>query len=472
MKTVLTYNFEEKDIEDADFEALYTKRRRDSSFAFVYEKDGDTYALRDHLGIVPLFYCRTAEGLRFSTDLGSLPHTGALSREGLRTYLALASTKLVPLVEGIKIVPPGTVLRIAHDGSESIVYRYSVSPRQISIFKSFGSLVAELDEMFMAAMARQARESSAGVYLSGGIDSGLIAIYLQRLGIPFTAFSSLTRGSEDAEKPYIDINVKVSRPKETHEVVLAGAYEDLARRSIPLYKQPTGNLTSLAICNLWENAPLASQERIFLGQNSDVINNAMDNHYVGVFGGLLPQSLTRDRLAAMLGRYLSKHTGGMLDTDPIDLASTYGSSRLTSFQLVALAGMFLSRTPTDGEIMAQPAINLGIPIGNPYYDMDIVEFLMGLRLIHKLRFGKDLHVPVSLDKRVLQALALQNGLPKELVYRKKGFTVPRQGTLRPFFDSLPTSSFGISCRTDAERFAAHSLNLYGAWRNTKFTLST
>lgn len=69
MRVLLNYNFEPRDIRDLNFKALYEKRRRDSCFAFVFEDDEAFYAIRDHLGTVPLFFSFRDDRLTFSTVL-------------------------------------------------------------------------------------------------------------------------------------------------------------------------------------------------------------------------------------------------------------------------------------------------------------------------------------------------------------------------------------------------------------------
>lgn len=469
MKTLLNYNFRESDILDKNFDALYRIRRRDAGFAYVYEDHDAIYAIRDHLGICPLWYTTTENGFLFSTNLGNLPHSHTISDSGIRAYLGLGTTKIKPLFARTHLVPPGTVMRFAKGENSAIVYQYSITPRTHSFLCSFSSVVGELDELLRTAIIRQTKHitGTTGLYLSGGIDSGLIGLYLKELGIPTTTFSALKRGSDD-ERKFLNINIEAIKPVQTHTHTPSTPYEELSKDIPSRYRQPHGNTTALAICSLWRHTPIEKMSVLFFGQNSDVINNAMDNRDVLIFSRYFPHFLSRQNnswFRHMLQLYMEKHSHGVLGEDPLDLSARYNYRTLTNFQLLALAGMFLRRTPVDGEMLAQPTINAGIPIGNPYYDIDVIEFILGIRLVHKVRFGKGGMVPFSLDKRALQALALQKGLPEELVYRKKGFTVSHGHIHQHFFDSLPHSSHGIECKNMNQRFAAHVLDSYMSWHH-------
>ncbi len=469
METILNYNFDFKDIEDMNFAALFEKRRRDSIFASAFEKDGCHWLIRDHLGIVPLFYSNSGRQLRASTNIKDLIDKSdavELDRRGLLSYLGFGTTKLISPFKDIKIVPPGSVIKVEKTGEVSLVYRYKIKPQNLSFLRSFDSLVNILDKIFYTSIERQIKNRRAALCLSGGIDSGLIGIYLKKMGIRVSAFVSATRGA-DEEMEFFKKNCGVIRPDEVCVDELNQSYENLAELLVDTYKQPFGNITGLAMTSLWNNTEIKKHAQIFFGQNSDVIHSAMDNDKIPIFG-LLPKKLRavlNQKSSQVFDRYTREMSGNLLDKDPVNLSQVYNVNEYANHQLCTIAGMYIKRTPVDSELLAQPAINSNVVVSNPYYDMDLVEFAIGTPIRHKMTWKRN---HLSLDKRLLQSLALKKGLPKNLVYRKKGFTVSKKiGIAADFFSRIPSNFGDIELHNDDQRFAAFILDRFAKTHNLK-----
>ena len=90
MKKILAYNFPDNFTDIKDYEALY-KTKRNSSFACVFVKDDGTFvALRDHLGVVPLYYRQTSAGTLWSMNYQDLIRpSDKLVPEEINNYLRL-----------------------------------------------------------------------------------------------------------------------------------------------------------------------------------------------------------------------------------------------------------------------------------------------------------------------------------------------------------------------------------------------
>ena len=94
-------------------------------FAFaLWERDNGRVVLaRDRLGIKPLYYAETANGLRFASTLPALLAAGrvdtAIDREALHHYMSWHAVVPAPLtiLKGIKKLPPATLMIIEPDGT-------------------------------------------------------------------------------------------------------------------------------------------------------------------------------------------------------------------------------------------------------------------------------------------------------------------------------------------------------------------
>lgn len=142
---------------------------------------------RDRLGIKPLFYVRLPDRIAFASEikalLAILPESPRISPSALRQFLQnqFAGGEET-LIDGIRRVPPGTVLLIDADLNIR-PHRYwsalDVEPRRIG----FDEARAELDVLMDDAMREHQRSDVPfGLFLSGGLDSAVLAAKLAEQG--------------------------------------------------------------------------------------------------------------------------------------------------------------------------------------------------------------------------------------------------------------------------------------------------
>jgi len=125
----------------------------------------------------------------------------------------------------------------------------------------------------------------------------------------------------------------------------------------------------------------------------------------------------------VINDYLAFISKGLINKIDDELLGKNFSKKESIVQL-SLGGMYICHTPCDGDILAVPVINNGKIYSNPFYDVDLIEFCLGVPF--RYRFGisvKESRILFSLEKRIFRKLA-ENFLPKNLVYRKKGLTLP------------------------------------------------
>ncbi len=461
MNVLLNYNFNAEDIADGDFTRLFQTRRRDASFAFVYEQDGATYAIRDHLGIVPLYYRISEDGARWSTHLSELVRPGdRLNPDGVNAFLSLGTPRLMPLIEGIGIVPPGAVIKLMPNGRTETVYQYRIQPHPIPLATSSRALTDSAAALFKTAMERLVRHETVGLYLSGGIDSALIGIHLRDLGVEVNAYTSAPWGSGSSEIAYSKQNAAtIGARRQSLDLLETERYPALYHALPELYGIPHATTTALGVASLWLNTPIAGEQQVFFGQNSDTMTCSVPAQYNTVLLNALPRAL-RSRLHRSQ-RYDDVVLNYLSFSQVIDparypaLPLPYDPEALTPIQLITLAGMLLVHTPSDGEVLSQPAIRRNIRISNPYYDVDLVEFCLGIPLRHRLALSRESKLGLALEKHVFRQMALRY-LPRDVVYRKKAFTVPfnRDERSRTFTRTLPEALGNRSLNNFNQRFAA------------------
>ena len=153
-------------------------------FAFLlYDKRAKkVFAVRDHFGVKPLFYARTANGFVFSSEVKGIFATKLASPEldviAIRDMMSFVPVDTV--FTGIKAVPPGAYMVVNLDPESNEIHRYwdldLPKENQQSDEKSLDEYKKELREKFDEAVRLRLRaDVPVGVYLSGGVDSAGVA---------------------------------------------------------------------------------------------------------------------------------------------------------------------------------------------------------------------------------------------------------------------------------------------------------
>ncbi len=140
------------------------------------------FLARDRVGICPLFYAEPADGLIFGSEIKALLESPRVSTRLDRYALAQALTFWAPLAprtsfEGIRELPPGHYLVAGPEGCTvtrywGLAFPQAGEERRISEADAADQLRALLLD---ATRLRLRADVTVGSYLSGGLDSTLIA---------------------------------------------------------------------------------------------------------------------------------------------------------------------------------------------------------------------------------------------------------------------------------------------------------
>jgi len=148
---------------------------------------------RDPFGIKPLYYSHrphysaAASELRALTVLGATEHIDPLAVEEFLLTGSVQGPRTI--FEGVRALPPGCFVEIC-DG-EAREDRYWELPAGTTHARKDEELLGELDELLRESVRMELRSDvPVGVFLSGGIDSSLIAAYAaEHLGADLRTFS-------------------------------------------------------------------------------------------------------------------------------------------------------------------------------------------------------------------------------------------------------------------------------------------
>jgi asparagine synthase (glutamine-hydrolysing) len=151
-------------------------RELDGMFAFAIWDPGKRllFAARDRMGKKPFVYRHDGVRFQFASELAALEGPVAIDRAALEHYLAFAYIPApMTIYQGVRKLPPGHTLTF--DGSQVRVERYW-EPR----LEPLAGCEEEAAERLRSAMRRAVEKRlvadvPVGAFLSGGIDSTIVA---------------------------------------------------------------------------------------------------------------------------------------------------------------------------------------------------------------------------------------------------------------------------------------------------------
>ncbi|MBV9495903.1 MAG: asparagine synthase (glutamine-hydrolyzing) [Acidobacteria bacterium] len=180
-----------------DGEAAFARLNGMFAFALVDTRSGESYLVRDVMGIKPLYW--RPDGVLFASELSAF--RGEVDREALQAYSQL---DFVPsplsMIRGVRKLPGGHLVHVSRDGVPTVRrYREEAS----------GAPSADFDATIRDVVARQLiADVPVGVFLSGGIDSSIVARVATDLVGRVSTFSIAFDDPSFDETPYFETVAK------------------------------------------------------------------------------------------------------------------------------------------------------------------------------------------------------------------------------------------------------------------------
>jgi asparagine synthase (glutamine-hydrolysing) len=441
---------------------------------------------RDRFGIKPLFLADCGGGVAFASELqcfdpvrGAHPAAFAVDGEAAHAMLAWSYVPEVHTIyRGVRRLPPATRLEIdlATGARRERAYwelRPSEDARRVRSLDDAERFVAPL----LARAAREHLESDVPVaaFLSGGIDSALVAAYaVEASARPITAFSIGFREPAFDESPAA--RETAARLGVEHHVTILD--EQAARAAVAdallAYDEPFGDSSSVATL-LLARVVAATHKVALGGDGGDEVFAGYRKHKILRVRRALGAAGVRELAARVLARLPARtdRTSPLAELSRTaarlarGLAGTDAEANVLLAQVVPLARAApLAARPSSGERFLEPglsrfarahgdvvqrtlACDLASPLANdmltkvdratmavslearvPLLDHRVVEAGLGLPAEYTLPRGK----------RVLRALHARRFGEALARRRKQGFGVPVErwlrGTLAPACDAL------------------------------------
>jgi len=195
------------------------------AFAIWDPRSEELLLVRDRMGVKPLYYHPTEDGVIFGSELKAiLAHDdveAVIDGEGLREIFSIVKTPGHGVLKGMYEVLPATVMRFTKDGSSSHRY-WELTAREHT--DDLDTTIDTVRELLEDIVDRQLiADVTVGTLLSGGLDSSAItaiaAKALAEKGVtePIRAFSVNFTGHEER----FEANVQWADPDTPYAIEVA-----------------------------------------------------------------------------------------------------------------------------------------------------------------------------------------------------------------------------------------------------------
>lgn len=229
--------------------------RLDGMFAFAIwdgRKEPRLILGRDRLGIKPLYYMIHGQRIAFASQpsaLRSVPgFTPVLDRAALDAYLAL---RYIPeplcAFHGVQKLASGTILVFDSSGAQLRHYWEPIQKHLQPPPRTLADCITRVDQVLRGAVERHlVSDVPVGVFLSGGVDSTLIASYVANL--VGSGFHTITIGFDDPSFDEAPHAREISRylKSQHHEHYMSATDVAGAIARLPkVYDEPFGDSSAL-----------------------------------------------------------------------------------------------------------------------------------------------------------------------------------------------------------------------------------
>src|SRR5579864_1247451 len=447
------------------------------AFAIVDRNRHELHLARDPLGKKPLFFSFAGDELVFASSaralalaLPAVPEIDPLAVDSLLKYLYIPGPGTI--FRGIAKLPPGHGLSLDKDGKLSQFVHWAPDFLHPQENISDQEWLDRTEEALLSAVRRRlVADVPLGILLSGGVDSGLVAVMASRLAGKVRCFSVATQDKALDESPFARL-VAESRGLDLEVLSVDG---NCRSRLIPMIMAMGEPLADASLINTFAIAGKAREfvTVVLTGDGGDEgfggYSQFFAYHvasYVGrCFPGYMAAVLRKagDLLHNTSGNLHRAGTIFRLSSAPVEdtlfiddyLAASVRSSLYTESFRQALASTdarqhYLNALPPNGQVRAvdrvmQARLLTVLPddylakVDNgtmgfsmearcPFLDIDLLELAMRIPARVRFRRGE--------PKSVLRRLA-RRYLPNQCVDRpKQGFVAPVGRWLRHDWSDL------------------------------------
>jgi asparagine synthase (glutamine-hydrolysing) len=433
------------------------------AFALWDKAEGHLFIARDRLGVKPLYYSETSNGVVFASELRAILSTNWVNRKinpsSLTDYLRYQTVHAPnTIIEGVNMLMPGHRMLITSKGvhierwwdlSDSRV-RLDGNDSKESIHKHVRELLTSSVELRMRA------DVPFGAFLSGGIDSSIIVGLMSRISThPVNTFSITFKEEAFDESPYSELIAKRFNTRHTAIELSADHFLQMIPEALHAMDHPSGDgpntyVVSKATREAGVKMALSGLggDEVFAGYDVFRRMKALEKRQwlnstpsalrknLGLLLRSIKPGAATEKIAAALAQervdlaHFYPLTRQVLYDDEVDRLVRAGAHYDNGVQLLAQA-VSGTRMPTLSKVSVleistymqnvllrdadQMSMAHALEIRVPFLDHRLIEFVLGIP--DKFKFP---HTP-----KELLTSSVGDLIPREIIDRTKmGFTFP------------------------------------------------
>ena len=400
-------------------------------FAFcLHDRKKNRFVMgRDRLGIKPLYYTEKNGNFYFASNMQSLNDAGVvdrtLSREALHYYLSFHAVVPAPhtIYKSVQKLEPGYVMVLEPGGTKKLKRYWSVDYQHRLDMSEEEWMEAILLTLKESVKRRMVSDVPVGALLSGGLDSSLIVALMAELDTSQLRTYSIgfedVDGEDGNEFQYSDIIAEKYNTQHSKFFIDSNKLLPQVKRCLEAMAEPMVSHDAVGFHLLSEEVTKDTKV-VLCGQGADEIF-AGYHWYPQIMEG------SEDPVTLYRQSFFDRGHQEILDT----LSQEYHPSRDYSIDFVrdhfSKPG---ADTPVDKALRLDSTVMLvedpvkrvdnmtmdwGLEARVPFLDHDVVELAAQIPPSLKVSSG---------GKHILKRAA-ERILPREVIYRKKGyFPVP------------------------------------------------
>ncbi len=447
------------------------------AFALYDTRNSVVYLVRDRVGIKPLYYYLADGQLIFSSEIQSILKASEVKRnistEAVASYLRY---QYIPAPNSIYTdlhkLDPGCLLKVDLRQGTVEKSRYWQLKIDEGKRRDEGEWLDEFNALFDEIIRIYVRSDVPfGAFLSGGVDSSLVAAVLARhLDSPVRTFTIGFEEEEHSETPFALEASRLIGAAHTEKTVLPDHAEELLSRMVRHFGEPFGD--SSAIPTYYVSQVAAGQVKMVLsGDGGDELfggYNSYQGTYRQYLGALPPVQ------EGMVSRFISSLLGQRREPSAVDLASLQAAHnrQREGFSTEDLRRLLAAHIPLPERIPFSPfappqkiagldpvtrfqaqdfntymvddvltkvdrmSMANSLEVRVPLLDHKVVEFAFSLPL--SLRIRPSANGDALITKYLLKKSAMRYFSEKFLARPKRGFGIPVvewcRGSFRPLIE--------------------------------------
>lgn len=328
------------------------------AFAILNTETEELFLARDHIGIKPLYYYRKGSQFIFSSEVKAiLRHDvdAPLNYDAMNIYFRLLYVPSpLTMWQNIFKLPPAHYALVSKEGDVKLARYWELGNEPL--LRDRASIKKSISELLHDAVKRQLMsDRPIGVFLSGGIDSTIIAGIMATLSGQVNTYSVGFEATEQAEKYNNDFLVARRTAKHfntSHHEYVISAQDVVESLEKTVYHMDEPISNHVQTVNLLLAGYASESVKVVLGgDGGDELFGGYERYY---YNSILdrvqkiPTSLRRNAVTQFLARTFGKHTWyEKINAEP-------GVSRYMSFfaQKEDTISSFLSTSANRADILS------------------------------------------------------------------------------------------------------------------------